>query len=134
MWMFLCWKGSDRKLVDPPTLRPYQKPVQAHPLADTPVKVHLRMEIGEYKEALIQSQTQVHQEIHEVKVDAGNKARALLKDQRQSFEKTASEFEQQAKEICQKEVAEARANIHSEATSAITSREHHLNKNAISVN
>ena len=55
-------------------LAPAPQPVQAHPLADTPVKVHLRRELGEYKEALIQSQTQVHREIHEVKVDAGNKA------------------------------------------------------------
>ena len=28
---------------------------QSHPLSDTPVKVHLGREIGEYKEALTQS-------------------------------------------------------------------------------
>ena len=70
-----------------------QQSAQSHPLADTLVKVHLRREIGEYKEALTQSQTQARQEIHEVKVDAGNKVKALLKDQQANFERVASEYE-----------------------------------------
>ena len=109
----------------------HQLEAQSHPLADTLVKVHLRKEVGEYREALIQSQTMVHQEIHYAKVDACNKAKALLKDQRHSFEENASEFDQQAKDVCQQEVAETRANIHTEANSAINDASNNLKKNEI---
>ena len=58
---------------------------QSHPLSDTPVKVHRRREIGEYREALSKSHTQAHQEIHEIKVDAAQNVKALLKNQREGF-------------------------------------------------
>ena len=61
-------------------------PSQSHPLSDTPVKVHLRREIGECREALPQSHTLAAQEIHDMKVDAASKVTALLKNQRDGFE------------------------------------------------
>ena len=81
-------------------------PSQSHPLSDTPVKVHLRREVGEYKEALRQSHTRATEEIHEFKVDAASKVKALLKNQRDGFEQTASEYKVTARAIAAREVAE----------------------------
>ena len=58
---------------------------QSDPLSDTPVEVHLRKEVGEYKEALRQSHTRATEEIHEFKVDAASKVKALLKNPRDGF-------------------------------------------------
>ena len=58
MWMSQ-WPGKE--IEDPPTLGPRSKQCSHIHLHDTPVKVHLKKENGEYREALIQSHTQVHQ-------------------------------------------------------------------------
>ena len=52
---------------------------QSHPLSDTPVKVHLRREVGEYKEALQQSHVRATEELREYSVDAASKVKSLLK-------------------------------------------------------
>ena len=69
-------------------------PSQSHPLLDTPVKVHLRREIGEYREALSQYHTQATHETHDMKVDAASKVKALLKNQMDGFDQSASEHKQ----------------------------------------
>ena len=88
-------------------------------MADTPEKAQLRGQVSELVDALQYEETNAHHEIHEVKVDACNKFKALLTDQRESFERAASQYEQHAKDICHKEVAETRADIHGQAISAI---------------
>ena len=107
-------------------LAPAPEQAQAQELADTPVKVQLRREVGQLWDAPQHEETNVHNEIHEIKVDSYSKVKVLLTDQWESFQRTAGEYEQQAKDICQKAVAETRANIHSEAVSAINDREHQL--------
>ena len=59
---------------------------QSHPLSDTPVKVHLRREVGEYKEALQQSHIRATEELREYSVDAASKVKSLLKNQRDGFD------------------------------------------------
>ena len=54
-------------------LPPAPERAQAQELADTPVKAHLRREVGQLWEALKFEETNVHQEIHEIKVDAYKK-------------------------------------------------------------
>ena len=113
-----------------PTHDPRLDLAQAQPenTADTSEKARLRRQDSDLVDALQYEENKVHQEIHEVKVDAGEKVKALLKDQRANFERVASEYEQYAKDICQKEVAETRADIHGQAISAINEREQRLNE------
>ncbi len=91
---------------------------QSHPLSDTPVKVHLRREVGEYKEALQQSQIRATEELREYSVDAASKVKSLLKNQRDGFEQAANEYKETGRSIAAREVAEERANIHTEANNA----------------
>ena len=105
---------------------------QSHPLSDTPVKAHHLNEVGEYKEALRQSHTRATEEIHEFEVDAASKVKALLKSQRDGFEQTASEYKETARAIAAREVAEERAKIHTEANTALSSRELQLKLRPIS--
>ena len=94
--------------------------------ADTPEKSRLRKQVSDLVDALQCEENKVHQEIHEVKVDAGEKVKALLKDQQANFKRVATEYEQHARDICEKEVAETRADIHGQAISAINERERRL--------
>ena len=47
--------------------------------ADTPEKSRLRKQVSDLVDALQYEENKVHQEIHEVKVDAGEKVKAFLK-------------------------------------------------------
>ena len=68
----------------------------------------------------------VHHKVHEVKVDAGTKVRQILKDQQENFQRVATEYEQYSRDMCAKEVAEARADVHGQAISAINDRERRI--------
>ena len=72
----------------------------------------LKKQVSDLVEALHYEEHMVHHKVHEVKVDAGTKVRALLKDQQDSFKRVATEFEEYSRDICAKEVAEARADVH----------------------
>ena len=50
-------------------------------VAETPEKKTLRRQVSDLVKALHHKEYMVHQKVHEVKVDAGTKVRALLKDQ-----------------------------------------------------
>ena len=67
-----------------------------------------------------------HHKVHEVKVDAGTKVRAMLKDQQDSFKRVATEYEEYSRDICAKKVAEARADVHGQAIAAISGRERRI--------
>ena len=56
-------------------------------------------------------------------MDAASKVKALLQSQRDGFEQSASEYKETARAIAAREVAEERAKIHTEANTAISSRE-----------
>ena len=96
--------------------------------ADTPEKSQLRKQVSDLVDALQYEENKVHQEIHEVKVDAGEKVKAVLKDQLANFKLVAIDYEQHARAICEKDVAETRADIHGQAISAINERERRLAK------
>ena len=115
-------------IVPTPALRLDMAQVNPEKVVDTPEKAHLRRQVSDLVDALQYEGNKVHQEIHEVKVDAGNKVKALFKDQQANFQRVATEYEQQARDICQKEVAEAIADIHGQAISAINEREQRLNE------
>ena len=68
----------------------------------------------------------VHTKIHEVKVDAGTEVRQVLKDQQEKIQRLATEYEQYSRDICAKEVAEARADVHGQAIAAINNRERRI--------
>ena len=82
------------------------------------------------RDQLAYAEGEVESYIKGVKVDALNKAKALLADQRSGFERAANEFEEHARDECQKEVARSKAVITSEAISAIQQRETMLNGEA----
>ena len=102
--------------------RPAPDPSHTPP-SDTPVKVHLRRKVGEYKEALQQSHIRAAEEIREYSVDAASKVNSLLKNQRGGFEQAANECKEVGRAVAAREVAEERAKIHAEATDALRSRE-----------
>lgn len=58
--------------------------------ADTPEKSRLRQHVSDLVDALQYEENKVHQEIHEVKVDAGEKVKAILKDQQANFKRVAT--------------------------------------------
>ena len=53
--------------------------------ADIPEKSRFRQLVSDLVDALQYEENKVHQEIHEVKVDAGEKVKAILKDQQANF-------------------------------------------------
>ena len=95
-------------------------------MAETPEKSRLRQQVSDLVDALQYEENKVHQAIHEVKMDAGQKVRALLQDRQDNSKRVATEYEQHARDICEKEVAETRADIHGQAISAINERERRL--------
>ena len=68
----------------------------------------------------------IHTKIHDVKLDAGTKVRQVFKDQQENFQRLATEYEQYSRDICAKEVAEARADVHGQAIAAIKDRERRI--------
>ncbi len=56
-------------------------------------------------------------------MDAASKVKSLLKNQRDGFEQGACEYKETARAIAAREVAEERAKIHTEANTAVSSRE-----------
>ena len=95
-------------------------------VAETPEKKNLKKQVSELVEALNFEEHMVHHKVHEVKVDAGSKVRQILKDQQDNFRRVATEYEQHARDILTKEVAEARADVHGQAISAINDRERRI--------
>ena len=93
---------------------------QSHPLSDTPVKVHLRREVEEYKEALQQSHIRATEELREYSVDAASKVKSLLKNQRDGFEQAANEYKEVGRAVAAREVAEERAKIHAKGNRRLT--------------
>ena len=102
------------------------RPAYEIAVAETPEKKTLRRQVSDLVKALHHKEYMVHQKVHEVKVDAGTKVRALLKDQQDNFKRVATEFEEYFRDVCAKEVAEARADIHGQATAAINDRERRI--------
>ena len=100
-----------------------QRPAYEIAVAETPEKRVLKKQVSDLVEALHYEEHMVHHKVHEVKVDAGTKVRALLKDQQDSFKRVATEYEEYSRDICAKEVAEARADVHGQAIAAINDRE-----------
>ena len=95
-------------------------------VAETPEKNNLKKQVSELVEALNLEEHMVHHKVHEVKVDAGTKVRQILKDQQDNFRRVATEYEEHARDIMTKEVAEARADVHGQAISAINDRERRI--------
>ena len=95
-------------------------------VAETPEKKNLKKQVSELVEALNFEEHMVHHKVHEVKVDAGTKVRQILKDQQDNFRRVATEYEEHARDIMTKEVAEARADVHGQAISAINDRERRI--------
>ena len=62
-------------------------------VAETPEKSRLRKQVSDLVDALQYEENKVHQEIHTVEVDAGEKVKALLKDQQANFKRVATEYE-----------------------------------------
>ena len=78
----------------------------------------LKKQVSDLVEALNFEEHMVHHKVHEAKVDAGTKVRQILKDQQDNFRRVATEYEQHARDILTKEVAEARADVHGRAVNA----------------
>ena len=104
--------------------------VPAHEIAvdETPDKRRLKKQVSDLVEALNYEENVVHAKIHEVKLDAGTKVKQILKHQQENFERVATEYEQYSRDMCEKEVAEARADVHGQAISAINDRERRLSE------
>ena len=95
-------------------------------MAETPEKEKLKKQVSDLAKALSYEEQIVHQEIHEVKLDAGTKVMQLLKDQQDNFKRVATEYEQYTRDMCEQEIANARADVHGQAISAINERERRL--------
>ena len=85
-------------------------------------------QVSALAEALNFEEQVVHHRTHEVQVDAGNKVRRLLKDQNDKFHRVAAEYEEHARDVTEKEVAEARAHVHRQAITAIADRERQIGR------
>ena len=72
----------------------------------------------------------VHHRTHEVQVSAGIKVRRLMKDQNDRFHRTAADFEERARQVTEIEVAEARADVHRQAITAISDRERRIQEDS----
>ena len=94
--------------------------------AETPERATLRWEVQSLSRTLEETKEEAEGYVQHVKVDAANKARMLLKDQKERFARVAAEHEQVARDVCESEVAHNRAVLHSEALSHITARENQL--------
>ena len=79
--------------------------------AETSVRANLRREVIQMKDQLVFIEFEAESFAENAKVDAMEKARALLADQRASFERTACEIEERARDKSQKEVAQTSAEI-----------------------
>ncbi len=95
-------------------------------VAETPEKKHLKKQVSKIVEALNFEEHMVHHKVHEIQVDAGSKVRQILKDQQDRFHRVATEYEEHARDVTTKEVAEARADVHGQAISAINDRERRI--------
>ena len=87
-------------------------------------------QVSALAEALNFEEQVVRHRTHEVQVDAGNKVRHLLKDQNDRFRRVATEYEEHARELTEKEVAEARADVHRQAITAIEDRERRIQEDS----
>ena len=96
------------------------------------MKANLRREVTQMKDQLVFTEFEAEGFAKNVKVDAVEKARALLADLRASFERTACEFEERVRDERQKEVAQTAAEIASEAVSVPQQKDDLLNKEASS--
>ena len=105
-----------------------QVPAHEIAVAETPDKRRLKKQVSDLVEALNYEENVVHAKIHEVKLDAGTKVKQILKHQQENFERVATEYEQYSRDMCEKEVAEARADVHGQAISAIDDRERRLSE------
>ncbi len=124
-------RGSNDLALGPPAPVVYgqdlvQAPAYEIAVAETPDKSRLKKQVSDLVEALNYEENMVHAKIHEVKLDAGTKVRQILKDQQDNFKRVATEYEQYSRDMCEKEVAEARADVHGQAISAINDRERKL--------
>ena len=72
----------------------------------------------------------VHHRTHEVQVNAGIKVRRLMRDQNDKFHRTAADFEERARQVTEIEVAEARADVHRQAITAISDRERRIQEDS----
>ena len=99
-------------------------------VAETPQEKTLKKQVSELVQALNFEEQVVHQKVHEMQVDAGTKVRQILKDQQDRFHRVATEYEEHARDVTTKEVAEARADVHGQAISAINDRERRIHEDS----
>jgi hypothetical protein len=113
---------------------PFQIPLFSFQvLSETPEKANLRSEVYQLRDTLQNTEVEANAVVNNVRRDVIQRAEALLNDQRSSFERTAGEFEEKARDICKVEVAQGRASIEGEALSALQQRDTSLRLESNSV-
>ena len=100
--------------------------------AETPVNASLRREAAQMTDQLVFTELEAESFAKDVQVDAMEKARALLADQRANFERTANQFEEHARDVCENEVAQRKAELTSGTVPAPQQKDDLLNNEASS--
>ena len=102
-------------------------------IEETPVKRQLRYELAEVVDVASRIQYEAERQTAEVKQDAYVKMRAIVGDQKRSFEVTAAEFEKSARDVRDQELANQKAEIQADALSVIQERDERLTHETKSV-
>ena len=89
----------------------------------------LLQQVSDLAEVLNFEEQVVHR-CTEVQMDVGNKVRNLLKYQNDKFHRVATDNEEHARQLTEKEVAEARADVHRQAITAIEDRERRIQEDS----
>jgi len=93
---------------------------------ETPIKRQLRYELAEVVDVASHMHSEAGRQTVEVKQDAYVKMRSIIGDQRRSFELTAAEFENSARDVRDQELAHQKSEIEADALSVIQERDQSL--------
>ena len=96
-------------------------------VVETPEEASLRREVTQLRDHLVHIEVEAESYVKEVKVDAYGKAKTMLVDQTTNFERATAKYEEYARGVCQKEVAQSKTGIYSEVVSAIQHKDGMLN-------